>query len=71
MNSVDMAAALINRAKHLQEFVIETEVPEDFRFNGLVPFDMEIKNGTIYAKVYGIDFDEAVGRFNDYIESCK
>ena len=34
MNSVDMANNLINRAKHLQEFVVTTDVPEDFRFNG-------------------------------------
>jgi len=71
MNSVDMATALINRAKNLQEFVVETDVPEDFRFNGLVPFDMEIKDNVIYAKVYGLDFNEAVMRFNDYMESCK
>ena len=71
MNSVDMATNLINRAKNLQEFVITTDVPEDFRFNGLVPFDMEIKEGVISAKVYGIDFDEAVNRFNDYLETCK
>jgi hypothetical protein len=34
MNSVDMANNLIHRAKNLQEFVVETDVPEDFRFNG-------------------------------------
>lgn len=71
MNSVDMANALINRAKNLQEFIIETDVPDDFRFNGLIPFDMQIKDNVIYAKVYGLDFDEAVTRFNDYMESCK
>lgn len=71
MNSADMATALIQRAKHLQEFVVETDVPEGFRFNGLVPFDMEIKNGTISATVYGIDFDEAVYRLNEYLETCK
>jgi hypothetical protein len=71
MNSVDMANNLISRAKNLQEFTVTTDVPEDFRFNGVIPFDMEIKEGVIYAKVYGIDFDEAVIRFNDYLESCK
>lgn len=71
MNSADMATALIQRAKHLQEFIIETEVPDDFRFNGVIPFDMEIKDGIICAKVYGIDFDEAVYRLNEYLETCK
>ena len=71
MNSVDMANNLINRAKSLQEFTVTTDVPEDFRFNGLIPFDMEIKEGVIYAKVYGIDFDEAVNRLNEFLETCK
>jgi len=38
MNSVDMATALINRAKNMQEFTVTTEVPEDFRFNGVIIF---------------------------------
>jgi hypothetical protein len=71
MNSVDMANDLINRAKHLQEFVVTTDVPEDFRFNGVVPFDMEIKNGEILAKVFAVDFEEAVDRLNTFLEQCK
>jgi hypothetical protein len=42
MNSVDMANDLIFRAKNLQEFTVETTVPEDFRFNGVVTFDITI-----------------------------
>ena len=67
MNSVDMANNLIFRAKHLQEFVVETDVPENFRFNGVVPFDMEIVDGVISAKVLAIDFDEAVGVFDKWL----
>jgi hypothetical protein len=71
MNSVDMANNLIFRAKNLTEFVVTTSVPEDFRFNGIVPFDMEIKDGEIAAKVYAVDFNEAVTRLNDFLETCK
>jgi len=71
MNSIEIADHFINRAKHLQEFVVETDVPEDFRFNGLIPFDMQIKENVIYAKVYAIDFNEAVMRLNSYLEQCK
>jgi len=67
MNSVDMANNLIFRAKHLQEFVVETNVPENFRFNGVVPFDMEIVEGIISAKVLAIDFDEAVAVFDKWL----
>ena len=69
MNSVDMATALINRAKQLNEFTVTTDVPEHFRFNGVVPFDMEIKEGVISAKIWAVDFDEAVGRLDYFLES--
>lgn len=71
MNSVDMANNLIFRAKNLTEYTVTTDVPEDFRFNGTIPFDMEIKENVIYAKVWGIDFDEAVSRLNEWLETCK
>ena len=71
MNSVDMANNLIFRAKNLQEFIVTTDVPEDFRFNGVIPFDIEIKESVIYAKVFGIDFNEAVNKLNDWLETCK
>lgn len=66
-----MANNLISRAKNLNEFVVTTDVPEDFRFNGLIPFDMQIKEGVIYATVYAIDFDEAVSRLDAFLENCK
>ncbi len=71
MNSVDMANALISRAKNLQEFTVTTSVPDDFRFNGLVPFDLQIKEGIIEAKVLGLDFNEAVHTFDNWLETCK
>jgi hypothetical protein len=71
MNSVDMANNLIFRAKNLQEFIITTDVPDDFRFNGVIPFDLEIKENVIYAKVYGIDFNEAVAKLDTWLETCK
>jgi hypothetical protein len=71
MNSVDMANDLIFRAKNLQKYVIETDVPEDFRFNGIIPFDMEIKNNVISAVVWAIDFNEAVKKLDEYLETCR
>ena len=71
MNSVDMANNLIFRAKNLQEFVVETNTPDNFRFNGVVPFDMTIVEGVISAKVLAIDFDEAVHIFDKWLETCK
>ncbi len=71
MNSVDMANNLIFRAKNLHEFIVTTEVPEDFRFNGVVPFDMQIVDNQIEAKVWAVDFNEAAHRLNEWLETCK
>ncbi len=71
MNSVDMTHNLIFRAKNINEYIVTTDVPENFRFNGVVPFDMSINNGQIEAKVYGIDFDEAVETFDKWLGTCK
>ena len=71
MNSVDMMNDLIFRAKNLQEYTVTTDVPEDFQFNGVVPFDMSITNGEIQAKVFAIDFNEAAKTLNSWLETCK
>jgi hypothetical protein len=68
MNSVDMATALINRAKNLQEFVVEVDVSDTpIQFNGQVPFDISIKDGILTAKVYALEFDEAVKIVADFL----
>lgn len=66
-----MANDLIFRAKNLQEFTIETEVPDDFRFVGTIPFDLQITGSIMTAKVYGVDFNEAVNRLHEWLETCK
>ena len=71
MNSVDMANNLIFRAKNLQEFTVTTEIPDDFKFNGLIPFDMDIVGSILEAKVWAIDFDEAVKKLHEYLETCR
>ena len=71
MNSVEKANNLIFRAKNLSEFIVVTELPEDFRFNGVVPFDIEIVGKTLESKVLAVDFDEAVKRLHEYLETCK
>jgi hypothetical protein len=71
MNSVDMANNLIFRAKNLTEFVVTTEVPENFRLNGAIPFDISITEGILEAKVWAVDFNEAAHRLNEFLETCK
>jgi len=69
MNSVDMATNLIFRAKNLQEFTVTTELPDDFAFRGVVPFDMQITGTILEAKVWAVDFDEAVARLDEFLQN--
>jgi hypothetical protein len=71
MNSIELAHHLIFRAKHLNEFTVTTTVPDNFRFNGQIPFDINIKDDTISAIIYAVDFNEAAKLLDDYLEKCK
>jgi len=71
MNSAEKANNIIFRAKHISEFTVITELPEGFQFNGRVPFDIDISDNTLEAKVWAMDFDEAVKILDEYLESCK
>ena len=67
----DIMDHFINRAKNLQEFTVCVNVPYDFKFNGVVPFDINIRDDEIEAKVWAVDFEEAVNRLDEWIETCK
>ena len=67
----DITDQFINRAKQLQIFTICVNIPDDFRFNGVVPFDIQVANGELEAKVWAVDFEEAVDRLDAWIETCK
>ena len=69
MNSVDMATNLIFRANNLQEFTVTTELPDDFGFRGVIPFDMQITGNILEARVWAVDFDEAVHRLNEFLQN--
>ena len=67
----DIMDHFINRAKNLQEFTICVNVPHDFKFNGVVPFDINIRDDEIEAKVWAVNFEEAINRLDEWIETCK
>jgi hypothetical protein len=64
-----MATNLIFRAKNLQEFIVTTEVPNGVRFNGVVPFDINITGTILEARVWAVDFNEAVDRLNKFLQN--
>ena len=46
-----------------------TELPEGFRFNGAVPFDLQIVGKQLEAQVWAVDFEEAVNRLNEFLQT--
>jgi hypothetical protein len=57
---------VLHRMKNLQRFEVELEVPEEFNFDGPVPFDMRIANGQASCKVWAVSAEEAHQRAWDY-----
>ncbi len=58
---------LMNRVKSLREFTITREVPEDFEFNGKIPYDMKISEGMMSIKVYASSIQEANARVDEFL----
>jgi hypothetical protein len=68
MNSVEIAKALINRAKNLQEFEIYSRINEPIYFNGVVPFDISIKDNLATFKVLAVSKEEAKAKVDKWLE---
>ena len=66
MNTIDQ---IINRIKRLEQFVVKVSVPEDFAFNGAVPFDMEIVGSTAMVTVWAASEAEAQRRAEEYFQN--
>ena len=68
MNSAEQANNLIFRAKNLQEFSVTVDLPENFRFNGKVPYDLLIDGDKITMKIHAVSLQEATDRALQYLE---
>ncbi len=59
------------RMKNLKEITVMRPVPEDFNFNGPVPFNLKISDNIIEANILAIDESEAENIFNNWLQSLK
>lgn len=65
MDAADIDKVL-NRIKKLQEWEVIVQVPDDFEFYGVVPYDINISNGIAFVKVWAESIEEAVSKANQY-----
>jgi hypothetical protein len=68
-NVTDTIQQVLNRIKGLQQFVVRVSVPEEFRFTGTVPFDMEIVGSVAMVTVWAADQTEAQQRAKKFFQN--
>ena len=60
---------VIDRARRMQDFEVQVGVPEDFRFMGTVPYDMEIVGNQAFVVVPAVSIEEAVQKANEFFQN--
>jgi hypothetical protein len=60
---------VIDRARRMQDFEVQVEVPEDFQFSGAVPYDMEILGNQAFVIVPALTIEEAVQKANEFFQN--
>ena len=60
---------VIDRARRMQDFEVQVTVPEDFRFMGIIPYDMEIVGNQAFVVVPALTIEEAVQKANEFFQN--
>ena len=60
---------ILDRVSKLDEFEVIVQMPEVWRFKGVVPYDMEIVADQAFVKVVATSVEEATERARSYIYS--
>lgn len=67
----DLTKSVIDRLMNLQEFTISVPVVENWMPNGVVPFDIKIKNGFATVTIPALTQDEAYSKIVAYFNSSE
>ena len=68
MNIINIADAVIKRAKNLQQFKVYSHIDTPIDFNGVVPFDLSIKDNIATFKVYALSKEEAKRQVDEWLK---
>ena len=60
---------ILDRVSKLDEFEVIVQMPEVWRFKGVVPYDMEIVADQAFVRVIATSVEEATSRARAYINS--
>ena len=64
MNDV---GTVLERVMNLKTFKVVTELPDDFEFNGRVPYDMSIKDNMVTMHIPALTLTEARHLADQYL----
>ena len=65
----DTIKQVIDRIRGLKQFVVRVPVPEEFRFAGAVPFDLEIVGSVAMVTVWAATQEEAQVRAEQFFQN--
>ena len=68
--SRDLTKTVIDRLMNLKEFTVKVPVERGWLPNGVVPFDIKIKNGIATVTLPALTSTEAREKVLDYFRSC-
>ena len=60
---------VIDRARRMQDFEVQVEVPEGFCFTGSIPYDMEIVSNQAFVIVPALTIEEAIQKANEFFQN--
>ena len=65
----DTIKQVLDRIRGLKQFVVRVPVPDEFRFTGAVPFDLEIVGSIAMVTVWAADQEEAQVRAEQFFQN--
>ena len=65
----DTIKQVLDRIRELKQFVVRVPVPEEFRFTGAVPFDLEIVGSIALVTVWAATEEEAQKRAEEFFQN--
>ena len=67
----DTIRQVLDRIQGLKQFVVRVPVPEEFRFTGAVPFDLEIVGSIAMVTVWALTQEEAQTRAKEFFNDTN
>ena len=60
---------VIDRARRMQDFEVQVEVPEGFCVTGSIPYDREIVSNQAFVIVPALTIEEAIQKANKFFQN--